>query len=203
MKWFTINRSFGIGLPFISNIMVTDIEQQIGGDISSIDGQTFLSTYFSAVDRNGPLVTRMASSGQLKSAYWCLSVQHISANHLLREPMYTLTMQREEPTMEGSNAGVMTLGGLPSGISNDSLTWVPVKSYPTNISLFASFRTVQMPSTLVDEVTKILAATPFLWEVVIDGLFINGQLQQNSSVAPEITNASGNGLTALFDSVSK
>jgi hypothetical protein len=114
--------------------------------------------------------------------------------------MYTLTLQRDYPTAQGSNAGVITLGGLPSGISNDSLTWVPVKKYPTNVSLFSGF---DAPSTLVDAVMRILPSTPYLWEIPIDGLFINGQLQRNSSVNPEITNIPGNGLTALFDSVSQ
>jgi len=117
--------------------------------------------------------------------------------------MYTLTLQRDYPTVQGSNVGVMTLGGLPSAILNNSLTWVPVKNYPTNVSLFSMFDTFQSPSTLVDAVMKILPSTPNLWEIPIDGLFVNGQLQQNSSVNPEITNIPGNGLTALFDSVSQ
>ena len=116
--------------------------------------------------------------------------------------MYTLTLQRTVPTTEGSNAGVMTLGGLPSGISNDSLTWVPVKTYPVSVSLFSGLNSSRISSTLVDKVSQILPRTSYQWEVVVDGLYINGKLQHNSSVDPNITDMPGNGLTALFDSAS-
>jgi len=111
----------------------------------------------------------------------------------LKAPMFTLTLQRDDPTNQSSNAGVMTLGGLPSGISNNSLTWVPVTHYPTNVSLFSQFQNFQPSQMLVDAVMQIIPSTPFIWEVPIDGLFINGQLQQNSSNL-EFP------LTALFDS---
>lgn len=106
--------------------------------------------------------------------------------------MYTLSLQREDPTSVGSNAGVMTIGGLPSGISNDSLTWVPVKQYPITVSLFGGLSTAIDP-TLVSEAEKILPTTPYVWEAVIDGLYVNGNLQKDSS-------GSEGGLSALFDS---
>lgn len=114
-----------------------------------------------------------------------------------RAPMYTLSFQREDPTSVGSNAGVMTIGGLPSGISNDSLTWVPVKNYPASVL----FGDLGVDQAVVAAATKIFPSTPFLWEAVIDGFYVNGKLQANSSVDTNLTNQVG--LTALFDSVSQ
>lgn len=111
--------------------------------------------------------------------------------------MFTLSFQREDPTSAGSNAGVMTIGGLPSGISNASLTWVPVKEYPTSAAFFSGLGISQ---SVINAATKILPSAPFAWEAVIDGLYVNGQLQANSSVNTTLTKQVG--LTALFDSVS-
>lgn len=106
--------------------------------------------------------------------------------------MYTLTLQREEPTDVDSNIGVMTIGGLPSGVSNDSLTWIPVNPYPINDAVFANIAS-SISAEVQAEVAKLMPTVPFRWEAVIDGFFVNGQLASNSSGGKPI---------ALFDSVS-
>jgi hypothetical protein len=112
--------------------------------------------------------------------------------------MFTVSLQREEPTSEGSNAGVLTIGGLPPGISNESLTWVPVKKYDTKVVLSRGFgfNNVTVPSSLLNNVTEKMPTMFYRWEVPIDGMYVNGQLLQNSSGTP------GGKLTALFDTVS-
>jgi hypothetical protein len=112
--------------------------------------------------------------------------------------MYTVSLQREEPTSEGSNAGVLTLGGLPPGIPHDSLIWVPVQRYPSAIALFRTFDVlnVTVPSSLVDEVSKLLPQFTYRWQIPIDGMSVNGHLLPNSSGIP------GSQLSALFDTVS-
>jgi hypothetical protein len=107
-----------------------------------------------------------------------------------------MTLQREEPTQQGSNQGVLTLGGLPSGVSNDSLTWVPVKHYPTEIAISGHLKNFTVPTSLMNAVSKMLPTVPLRLEVPIDGLYVNGQMLLNSSDTPD-----GN-LTALLDSVS-
>lgn len=52
----------------------------------------------------GPLVARMSFSG------------------LLRSPSFTVTLQRDTVDV-GGNAGLLSLGELPPGVSNSSLTW--------------------------------------------------------------------------------
>lgn len=43
-------------------------------------------------------------------------------------PMFTVTLQRD--TVEvGGNAGILSIGELPGGVKNESLTWVPVRTY--------------------------------------------------------------------------
>lgn len=115
--------------------------------------------------------------------------------------MYTLTLQREIPTSVGSNAGVLTIGGLPSGISNDSLTWVPVRQYDSSLVLSSNLATpVNKPAspTLAKDIESIIPTLPFVWEAAIDGLYLEGTLLTNSSVNTTFTNQYG--LSALFDS---
>jgi hypothetical protein len=53
---------------------------------------------------NGPIVARMSFSG------------------LLKQPSFTVTLQRDTVDI-GGNAGLLSLGELPPGVSNASLTW--------------------------------------------------------------------------------
>ena len=43
--------------------------------------------------------------------------------------MYTLTLQRDSIQV-GGNAGMLSIGEVPSGVSEDSLTCVPIRAYP-------------------------------------------------------------------------
>lgn len=53
---------------------------------------------------NGPVVARMSFGG------------------LLKQPLFTITLQRDTVDI-GGNAGLLSLGELPPGVSNSSLTW--------------------------------------------------------------------------------
>ena len=44
-------------------------------------------------------------------------------------PMYSLMLQRDSLQV-GGNAGMLSIGEMPSGVSEDSLTWVPIRAYP-------------------------------------------------------------------------
>lgn len=43
-------------------------------------------------------------------------------------PMFTVTLQRDTVDV-GGNAGILSIGELPGGVKNESLTWVPVRTY--------------------------------------------------------------------------
>ncbi|KAF7968544.1 hypothetical protein HWV62_30165 [Athelia sp. TMB] len=175
---------FGVGFPFISNILGEAASAALNASTATqITGESFVSTYMQAMASSAPLLNRLADSGKLKS------------------PMYTLTLQREIPTSVGSNAGVLTIGGLPSGISNDSLTWVPVRQYDSSLVLSSNLATpVNKPAspTLAKDIESIIPTLPFVWEAAIDGLYLEGTLLTNSSVNTTFTNQYG--LSALFDS---
>ena len=59
----------------------------------------------------GPLLTRFVTAAQLTL------------------PMYTVTLQRDSIQV-GGNVGMLSIGEMPSGVSEDSLTWVPIRAYP-------------------------------------------------------------------------
>lgn len=42
--------------------------------------------------------------------------------------MFTVTLQRDTVDI-GGNVGMLSIGELPEGISNESVTWVPVRTY--------------------------------------------------------------------------
>lgn len=71
--------------------------------------QSTTDQFVATTSSNGPLLSRMAMSGELE------------------QPMFTITLQRD--TVEIDGQGVVTVGKLPDGVDNSSLTWVPVRLY--------------------------------------------------------------------------
>lgn len=65
--------------------------------------------FLESTNANGPLISRLAMSGALES------------------PMFTVQFQRG--ALDKSGHGALTIGKLPDGIDNSSLTWVPVRRY--------------------------------------------------------------------------
>ena len=59
--------------------------------------------------QNAPLLPRLAMSGAMEL------------------PMFTVQLHRG--AIDRSGVGALTLGKLPDGIENSSLTWVPVRRY--------------------------------------------------------------------------
>ena len=48
--------------------------------------------------------------------------------HELTSPMFTITLQRNTIDV-GGNAGMLSIGEMPSGVTEDKLTWVPLRNY--------------------------------------------------------------------------
>ena len=79
---------------------------QTSGDVSS-----YVTSIFRAWSAFGPFLTRFVTAAQLTL------------------PMYTLTLQRDSVQV-GGNVGMLSIGEMPSGVSKESLTWVPIRPYP-------------------------------------------------------------------------
>ena len=58
------------------------------------------------------------------------SIPRLVAQGTLTYPMFTITLQRDSVDI-CRNMGAMSLGELPGGVKNDSLTWVKVRGYTT------------------------------------------------------------------------
>ncbi|THV00298.1 acid protease [Dendrothele bispora CBS 962.96] len=97
------------------------------------------------------------------------------------EPRFSVTLQRDTVQL-GGNAGILTVGGLPDGIKEEALTWVPVRRYsPAQGGL-------SPPPDSPDEVY------PIAWEIPIDAVFLNGQeLPRSNLTSSDIS------VTALID----
>jgi phytepsin len=52
----------------------------------------------------------------------------LAVTNALTLPLFTVTLQRDTVAI-GGNVGTLSIGELPSGIKNESLTWVPVRLY--------------------------------------------------------------------------
>jgi hypothetical protein len=119
----------------------------------------------SSISTNGPLLSRLAMSGELE------------------DPMFAVTLQRS--TVDISGQGQLSIGKLPNGVDNSSLTWVPVRLYkPEEGGL-------KPPTFAPNEVY------PFRWEVDIDGVFLDGQRLADSTIPSQ--GVSSTTTSALID----
>jgi hypothetical protein len=61
--------------------------------------------------------------------------------------MFAIALQRD--TIEiGGNEGMLSVGGLPPGVQNESLTWVPVRKYTLQQDGLIQDASVEVRSTL-------------------------------------------------------
>ncbi|KAG0693293.1 aspartic peptidase domain-containing protein [Suillus ampliporus] len=123
--------------------------------------QTTGASIISSFGVTGPFIPRLVSLGALVS------------------PMFTIALQRE--TIEiGGNEGMLSIGGLPPGIQNESLTWIPVRKY-----------TLQQGGLTQDAPRE---AYPIAWEIPVDDVFFDGvKLPRSQLSSPNIS------LSALVD----
>ncbi|KAG2138469.1 aspartic peptidase domain-containing protein [Suillus clintonianus] len=119
------------------------------------------STIISSFGESAPFIPRLVSLGALAL------------------PMFAIALQRD--TIEiGGNEGMLSIGGLPLGVQNESLTWVPVRKY-----------TLQQGGLIQD---APLEAYPIAWEIPVDDVFLDGvKLPRSQLSSPNIS------LSALID----
>ncbi|KAL0071099.1 hypothetical protein AAF712_001657 [Marasmius tenuissimus] len=105
----------------------------------------------SSWDLYGPFITRLISSQKLY-------------------PMATITLQRNTVDV-GGNAGLLSIGELPSGVKNDSLTWVPLRTYAPEQGGLAA------PPDSPGEIY------PIAWEIPLDDVYLDGEKIPRSTLA--------------------
>ncbi|KAF9465351.1 aspartic peptidase domain-containing protein [Collybia nuda] len=134
---------FGLGFPSGSKVQESLVTKQFG---PIVDTDNFIQATYD----NGPLLTRITMTEELEM------------------PMFTITLQRS--TIDIGGTGLLTIGKLPDGIDNSSLTWVPVRLYSVENG------GLKAPTFAPDEVY------PFRWEIDIDGVFLDGQKVPDSTI---------------------
>ncbi|KAF8879079.1 aspartic peptidase domain-containing protein [Gymnopilus junonius] len=148
---------FGLSFPSASRIQ-EELAVKTGPLVHT---DHFLQT----TDANAPLLSRLAMSGALES------------------PMFTIQLQRG--ALDISGHGALTIGRLPDGIDNSSLTWVPVRRYAAEEGGLPS------SSFAPQEVY------PYRWEVDIDGVYLDGERLADSAIPAH--DVDSNRLSALID----
>ncbi|KAJ8514991.1 hypothetical protein ONZ45_g7520 [Pleurotus djamor] len=134
---------FGLGFPSTSSIQHAAVNQQFGSPEETDD--FVFGTYL-----DGPLLSRISMTNQLAT------------------PMFTITLQRN--TIDIGGQGLLTVGKLPDGIDNSSLTWVPVRRYSHQEG------GLKAPRFAPDEVF------PSRWEIDIGGIFLDGRRLPESKI---------------------
>ncbi|KAI1794363.1 acid protease [Ganoderma leucocontextum] len=102
---------------------------------------------------------------------------------VLDQPLFTITLQRDQIDISGT--GQLTVGQLPDGVDNSSLTWVPVRLYSSSEGGLSA------PSFASSE------TYPLRWEIPLDGVYLDGEkLADTTEKANGISQPS---LSALID----
>ncbi|CCM03570.1 uncharacterized protein FIBRA_05706 [Fibroporia radiculosa] len=133
----------GLGFPSESVIQTQVIQKQFNDPSTTDDFVSNIASY-------GPFVSRLVVDG------------------IIDQPLFSVTLQRD--TIDPSGNGRITVGELPSGVDNSSITWVPVRPYtPAEGGL-------NPPSFAADEVY------PLRWEIPIDNVYLDGKQLPNSTI---------------------
>ncbi|THH32199.1 hypothetical protein EUX98_g2000 [Antrodiella citrinella] len=127
-----------------------------GSLVSSTEVIASFTTY-------GPLLTRMISQ------------------HLVARPIISASLQRDTIDI-GGNVGMLSVGSLPPNISDDALTWTPLRAYT------AAQGGLPPPVDAPNEVY------PLVWEIPLDDVWFNNVKLKRSALSP--ANIS---LSALID----
>src|ERR1700761_297640 len=101
----------------------------------------------------------------------------------LASPQITITLQRNAISV-GGNVGLLSLGELPDGVNNDSLTWSPIRGYTV------AQGGLPAPADSPNEIY------PIAWEVPVQGVFLDGKQLPPSNLSSQ----PGIGVSALVDS---
>ncbi|KAJ3558958.1 hypothetical protein NM688_g626 [Phlebia brevispora] len=146
---------FGLGFPTQSFVQASVVDFEFNTPSTTDEFVSNINTF-------GPLISRLAMSGDLD------------------QPMFSITLQRD--TIDVSGKGQITVGDLPQGVDNSSITWVPVRLYDSGDG------GLNAPSFAPNEIY------PLRWEVPLDAVFLDGQ-----QLAPTTLTGASPELSALVD----
>ncbi|TFK86551.1 acid protease [Polyporus arcularius HHB13444] len=175
--WQRAVGNLGLGFPLASILEDYAITVAKGVDITEVTYDWVIGN----TSDSGPVIPRLSQTGAIE------------------RPMFSITLQRD--TVDVSGAGQLTIGELPAGIDNASITWVPVRLYDLTQD------PDQAPPSAPNE-----KAYPFFWEVPLDAIFLDGEKLTQSPSAGNVTaliststpyvNGSADVVTALLNKVS-
>jgi len=146
---------FGLGFPAQSFVQAAVVNQQFNTPSATDD-------FVNSIPADGPLISRLATSGKIE------------------QPMFAITLQRD--TIDVSGHGQITIGELPQGVDNSSITWVPVRLYSSTDG------GLDPPTFAPNEVY------PLRWEIPLDGVYLDGQKLPDTTLTGTSTE-----LSALID----
>ncbi|KAL1740991.1 aspartic peptidase domain-containing protein [Schizophyllum fasciatum] len=160
---------FGLGFPINSAIWRTVFANAAdSGNAQRRQSSALTDSVIGSYDAQGPFVARLAANG------------------MLQDPMFAVTLQRD--TIDpGGSVGMLSLGELPSGVSNESLTWLPLRTYAPEQGGLGP------PSNSPNE------SYPFTWEILLDAVYLDGERLPPSAlpqrgIAPSALLDTGNSL---------
>ena len=176
---------FGLGFPINSAIWATVFSEVVGtSDKRSLWKRGSRGTFpnvhalYDAVRGSGhSQYRRQADDAEGTSAilklYASLGpfLSRLVGIEELELPSFTITLQRNYIDI-GGNAGVLTVGGLPERVKNNSLTWVPLRAYSEQEGGLAA--PVESPSEVY----------PMVWEVFVDAVYLDDHLLSESKLGP-------------------
>ncbi|KAK0211941.1 aspartic peptidase domain-containing protein [Armillaria fumosa] len=142
--------------PIIANRIGPQRRQSHSNSSAAARASVIIDSYASM----GPFVTRLVANAELNT------------------PMFTVTLQRNT-IARGGNVGQLSIGELPAGVKNETLTWVPIRSYSSE------------EGGLVGPTDSPNEKYPINWEVFIDAVYLDGQKLNRSSLASSDIAVSG------------
>ncbi|KAJ3738835.1 aspartic peptidase domain-containing protein [Lentinula detonsa] len=143
----------------------------------------------SALNISGPPIWRIVTN----------AISNESSEQTTLKPMFSVSLQRDTNTRNNDdftrgydygahidydkgNPGILTIGGLPTGVSEDDLTWAEVRRYGVEDGGLRGGPGAE------DEIY------PITWEITIDDVYLDGRkLPRSTLVDPTI------GVTGLID----
>ncbi|THH04541.1 hypothetical protein EW145_g5443 [Phellinidium pouzarii] len=153
----------------IHNLAVNGNLQSTPETSSTVKGTSILSSFA----RYGPLIPRLVLADEFE----------IPDSPRLPSPQFTITVERTTPSL-GGNVGELTLGGLPSDVSNASLAWAPVRLY-----------TSAQNGVIIPEAEGEIY--PYAWDVPLGGVYFDGFRLADSALGDVAL--AGVGRSALVD----
>ncbi|KAI0071144.1 acid protease [Panus rudis PR-1116 ss-1] len=147
----------GFGFPSQSFVQAAVVNKEF-------DTPPTTDAFVTSTAAYGPFLSRLAMSGQLA------------------QPMFSVSFQRNVIDVSGN--GNITIGELPPGVDNSSITWVPVRLYHPNEG-------GQNPPTFAPN-----EVYPLRWEIPLDGVFLDGQKLPDTNLTGNVPSKQ---LSALID----